>query len=237
MRGFVAVTLRLSLQGPSILLLATVVASCSPAPTGTASSRTTSTQPSTTTTTQSLRSVSWPSVTVPASVCPGLSQVVKLTPFTMTVTSGTIGSATIPAPAGHRFGTPDDLIQEYKTFYGSLGPGENVAALLVWCSNTGGTADGQIENSLVIYSWVSGQLTVLSTLTPQQQSGDGSHAPYFDGLAGGITISNGSITAKELFSGPQDAVCCPSGRATTVWKFNGHSFSPTTTVQVQPEGS
>jgi hypothetical protein len=88
----------------------------------------------------------------------------------MTGSTGTFGSATIPAPAGHSFGTPDDLIEEYQVFYGSLESGEDVAALSVWCSNTGGTADGQIENSLVIYTWASGRLTVLSTLTPPQLS-------------------------------------------------------------------
>jgi len=200
-----------------------------------ATTTTASTQPSTTTTTQSLRSVAWTNVTVPPEVCPGLSQPVKLK--ATTGLSGPFGSAIIPAPVGHQFGTPDDLIEEDHVLYGSLERGENVAALFVWCSNTGGTADGQIENSLVLYMWASGQLAVLSTLTPQQPSEDGTHAPYFDGSVGGIAISIGSITTKQLFSGPQDAVCCPSGRATTVWTFNGHTFSPSTTVQVQPAGT
>jgi hypothetical protein len=83
-----------------------------------------------------------------------------------------------------------------RDIYGSLGPGENVAALFVWCSNTGGTADGQIENSLVIYSWVSGRLTVLSTLTPQHQSKDGTHVAYFDGS----TVQNSSdVLSGEWF--------------------------------------
>jgi len=235
--------------------MAVLVASCGGSSASTHSSGTTSTHAPTTTasthapttttastqvqtaTTQSLQSVDWANVTVPAEVCPGLSQPVKLTATTETGNGGTLGSATLPAPVGHQFGTPDDLIEEDQVLYGSLEPGENVAALHVWCSNTGGTSDGQIENSLVVYTLLSGQLTVLSTLTPQQQSEDGTHAPYFDGSAGGITIENGSITTKELFSGPQDAVCCPSGRATTVWTFNGHAFSPSTTVQVQPSGA
>lgn len=164
-----------------------------------------------------------------------MSQPVKLE--AATDPSGTVGSATVPAPAGHQFGTPDDLIEEDQVVYGSLEPGETVAALSVWCSNTGGTSDGQIQNSLVVYTWLAGQLAVLSTLTPQQPSKAGTHVPYFDGSAGGVTITNGSITTKELFSGPQDAVCCPSGRATTFWTFNGHTFSPRTTVLVQPSGA
>jgi hypothetical protein len=221
-------------SGLGSAVIAVLFASCgggSPSP---HSSPTTSTQPATTTT-QSLQSVVWTNVTVPAEVCPGLSQ-----PVMLTSTSGLgapYGSATIPAPVGHQFGTPDDLIEEGGVFYGTLEPAENIAALYVWCSNTGGTADGQIQNSLVVYSGVSGQLSVLSTLTPPHLSDGGSHVPYFDESAGGITISTGSITTKEVFYGGQDATCCPSGRATTVWTFNGHAFSPSTTVQVQPVGT
>jgi len=151
--------------------------------------------------------------------------------------SGTHGSATDPAPAGHSFGTPDDLIDGGAIFYGPLESSENVAALYVWCSNTGGTADGQIQSSLVVYSWVSGQLSVLSTLTPQQPSYGGSHVPYFDESSGGVTISPGSIMARELFYGGQVETCCPSGRATTVWTFSGNTFSPRTTIQAEPAGS
>jgi hypothetical protein len=154
----------------------------------------------------------------------------------MTDSSGPYGSASVPAPAGHSFGTPDDLITEGPVFYGDLEPGENVAAVYVWCSNTGGTADGQIQNSLVLYRWTSGVLTVVSTLIPPQLS-VGVHAPYFDASTGGITISTGAVTTKVIFYGGQDSVCCGSGRATTVWSLNGQKFSPRTTVQVQPAGT
>lgn len=237
--------IRFSLQAFSILLVAILTASCGAARAGSsASNATTTTSPSstttlprssTTTTTQPLQSVDWTGVTVPPGVCPGLSQPVTLT--ASTVGTSTSGSATVPAPAGHQFGTPDVLIEESGVTYGELEPGESVAALSVWCSNTGGTADGQIQSSLVLYQWVSGRLTVLSTLTPQEQSSAGVHVPYFDASAGGTTISTGVITTKEVFYGPQDAVCCATGRATTIWAFDGHSFSPSTTVQVQPAGN
>jgi hypothetical protein len=233
--------IRLPWPASSLLLVAILAASCSPAQTGPSSSRvtattsrqpsSTSTQPSTTTTQPTLQSVAWTGVTVPPAVCPGLSQPVKLT--ATTGATGTFGSATVPVSPGHQVVTPDDLIVEYGVSYGELEPDENVAALDVWCSNTGGTADGQIQNSLVLYTWISGRLTVLSTLTPPQLS-KGVHAPSFDVSTGGITISTGAITTKELFFGAQDAVCCASGRATTVWTFNGHDFSPSTTIQVQP---
>jgi hypothetical protein len=230
-----SVALRRLLPGVLACIWVSLLAGCSPAqPRASATRATTTSTQASTTTTPSLQSVAWGNVTVPPEVCPGLSQPVKLT--AKTGSSGTSGSATIPAPPGHQFGTPDDFIQEYQTVFGTLGPGQNVAGLLVWCSNTGGTSDGDIENSLVLYSWVSGQLTVLSTLNPPQLSHNQIRAPYFDGSAGGVTISNGSISTREMFSGPQDAVCCPSGRATTVWTFSGHSFSPRTTVQSQPVG-
>lgn len=143
----------------------------------------------------------------------------------------------MPAPAGHSFGTPDDLIDEGPVFYGPLESSEDVAALNVWCSNTGGTADSQIQSSLVVYSRASGELSVLATLTPQQPSYGGSHVPYFDESSEGVTISPGSITARELFYGTQDETCCPSGRAETVWTFSGNTFSPSTAIQAEPAGT
>lgn len=107
----------------------------------------------------------------------------------------------------------------------------------MWCSNTGRTADSQIENSWVIYAEGPAPLSVLVTLTPQMASDTGDHVAYFDSTQGAITITGGSITAKELFYGSQDATCCPSGRATTVWAWNGHAFEPHTTVQAQPTGT
>jgi hypothetical protein len=242
----VAKRIRLSWYGASTLLVAVLVASCGTSPPGGGTSglttststrppTTTTTQPSATTTTQPLQSVAWDSVTVPPAVCPGLSQPVKLT--STPESTGPIGLATVPAPAGHQFGTPDVLIETSQEYYGDLEPGAPVAALSVWCSNTGGTADGQIQNSLVLYRWVAGQLAVLSTLTPPRLGSGGSHVAYFDGLTGGVTISSGAITAKELFYGPQDGTCCPSGRATTVWTFNGHTFSSGTSIQTEPVGT
>ena len=62
-------------------------------------------------------------------------------------------------------------------------------------------------------------------------SAGGSHAPYFDNAAGAVSISTGSIRTQELFYRSGDATCCPSGHATIVWSYNGHTFLPTTTVQ------
>lgn len=172
---------------------------------------------------------------MPPAVCPDLSQPVKLSPIT-TDSGRTIGSATIPAPAGLDTGTPDIVIDETAVFYGTLQHDLDVAAVYVWCTNTGGTADGEIQSSLVIYKAIADEPVVVSTLTPQQPSSpDGHHVAYFDGSA--VTISGSTITAQELWYGSQDATCCPSGRATTVWTFNGSSFSPRTSIDARPVGT
>jgi hypothetical protein len=123
-------------------------------------------------------------------------------------------------------------------FYGDLfGSGLDVAALDVFCSNTGGTADGQIQDSWVIFTDTTGTLQTLATLTPQQRSTTGDHVPIFTAEPGGIEIQPGKITVKEGWYGPNDDTCCPTGLATTVWTFANGRFAPSTTVQVNPKGS
>ena len=173
--------------------------------------------------------------TVPPGVCPDLAQPVTLAPTQ--IHGVTYGSATIPSPPGLDAGTPNITISASEPLYGSLEPGKYVEALNVWCSNTGRTADGQIENSWVIYAEGPAPQSVLGTLTPQMASDTGDHVAYFDSTQGAITITGGSITTKELFYGSQDATCCPSGRAATVWAWNGRAFEPHTTVQAQPTGT
>lgn len=217
-----------------------VLAGCGrPQATGRTTTTTTGTPttmaPTTTTTKAAtpLQTVSWGAVTVPASVCPDLSHSVTLSQSA----GATFGSATIPAPAGLDAGTPDVLIEETDVFYGTIQPDREVAALYVWCTNTGGTADGQIQNSLVIYEAAPGGPQAIATLTPRQRSVPGTHVPYFAASPSGVVIGTGSITTQEVWYGPKDPTCCPTGRSTTVWTFDGSSFSPSTTTQVQPEGS
>lgn len=204
-----------------------------PGAAGKATTSTTTGEPATTTT--ALQSFRWADMTVPPGVCPHLSQPVKLSPIT--ADSGrTIGSATIPAPAGLDLGISDVVIDETAVYYGTLSRGLDVAAVYVWCTNTGGTADGQIQSSLVVYRAAGGQPSLVATLTPQQPSApDGHHVAFFDGS--GVAISGTTITTKELWYGGQDATCCPSGRATTVWTFDGSSFSPQTTIDARPTGT
>jgi len=149
------------------------------------------------------------------------------------------GTATIPTPAGVNAGTPQvDVSESASVVYGDLfGTGQDVAALNVWCANTGGTADGQVQNSWVIFTDMARTLETLTTLTPQQHSTAGSHVPFFDSDPGGIQIQPGHITVREAWYGQSDGTCCPTGQATTVWTFTRGAFTPVTTVQAYPKGS
>lgn len=173
-------------------------------------------------------SVDWDDIEVPGLVC-DTSQPIQLSQ----------GKATIPTPAAVNAGTPQvDIFEWSSVVYGNLyGTGQNVAALDVWCSNTGGTADGQLQDSWVIFADGSGTLRTLAVLTPQQPSVAGFHVPIFGTEPGYIEIQPGQITVKEAWYGPNDATCCPSGQATTVWRVNGGTFTPTTKVQNPPKGT
>jgi hypothetical protein len=192
---------------------------------------TTSTSTSTTSTTTvpvAFASVDWDDIEVPGLVC-DTSQAIQLSQ----------GKATIPTPVGVNAGTPQvDIFEWSSVVYGNLyGTGQNVAALDVWCSNTGGTADGQVQDSWVIFADRSGTLRTLAVLTPQQPSVAGFHVAIFGNEPGDIEIQPGQITVHEGWYGPNDETCCPTGLATTVWMVNGGTFTPHTTVQNPPKGS
>lgn len=106
------------------------------------------------------------------------------------------------------------------------------AAVNVWCTNTGGTAEGQIRNSWVIFSGTVGTVHALGVLLPRQPTtAKAPHVPYFDATPGGITIRPHKVTVHELWYSANDATCRPSIRATTVWAYVDGTFSPRTTVR------
>ena len=130
-----------------------------------------------------------------------------------------------------------DISASLPLVYGDLyGTGRDVAALNVFCATTGGTADGQFQDSWVIFADNAGTLEVLTTLTPQQPSAAGSHVPILSSEQGGIVIEPGKITVQEGWYGQNDFTCCPTGQATTVWTFSGGAFTPAATVQAYPKG-
>jgi hypothetical protein len=121
-------------------------------------------------------------------------------------------------------------VTEAGPAYGNLGNGQHVAALQVWCSNQGGTAAGELAEGLVVFSGSGGHLHVLGTLTPQFRPHAGHvHIPF-------VTVKSigaEKIVTTEFFYTGSDADCCPSGRASTTWHWNGHSFKPGRTTIIR----
>src|ERR1035437_3418035 len=153
----------------AVLAMTAVFAGCSSRPSshptasaGPASPSSAATKSTTTTSAPSIpiHSVDWGDVTVPGAVCDA-RQAIKLN----------AGKATINTPPGVVAGTPSVIIEESGVTYGNLsGTGQDDAAVNVWCTNTGGTADGQIADSWVIFTAHVGSLRVIGTLVPQQPS-------------------------------------------------------------------
>ncbi len=105
--------------------------------------------------------------------------------------------------------------------FGDLaGSGEDDAGLNVNCNNGGGTADGALLYSWVIFNGRGGRLSVVGIVTPQVQP----HEVLPTILT--IAIAPGKITAHEYFYGPDDATCCATGRATTTWAYADGALRP-----------
>jgi hypothetical protein len=121
-------------------------------------------------------------------------------------------------------------VSETGPAYGNLGNGQRVAALQVWCSNQGGTAAGELAEGLVVFSGAGGRLHVLGTLTPQYRPHPRHvHIPF----VAVKSIGAERIVTTEFFYTGSDADCCPSGRASTTWHWNGHSFKPGRTTIIR----
>ena len=108
--------------------------------------------------------------------------------------------------------------------------GGDDAGLAVNCNNGGGTADGVLLYTWVIFSGRRGRLSVVGTVTPQVQP-SGELPTEIE-----IAIKPGKITASEFFYGPADETCCSSGRATTIWTYAHRTLLPgTPTITKRPK--
>ena len=152
-------------------------------------------------------SVNWGDVTIPGQLCK---------------VSGPIRLHNGRAFVRHSgFGMALDVF-ELAVTRGSLGHGLQVAALQIWCNNTGGTADGQLAEGIMVFDSPGGHAHLLGTLTPQHMTAM-VHIPYI--IVNHIEAT-GHIAVTEYFYNPANATCCPSGRATTIWKWTGRTFIP-----------
>lgn len=170
--------------------------------------------------TSDLRRLDWSKVRLPGAVC-GSSRAIPL----------------------HKFGAlihPDvDLLWWNVVGASVLGRqpvfgGQNEAAFTVLCQNDGGTADGQLAFSVVVFQAKGRTLRVLGILRPNAPLN-----PYLDHtpLVGFPKFRGNEISVRETWYGAHDGTCCGSGRAKTVWTYRRGSFHPRTTIIQRPWAS
>lgn len=166
---------------------------------------------------QAIRTVDWNSTGVPASICGGAGFV------TLHGGDGLVSSALWPDAwqGGDPAVLPNQVAISVSPVveYGDVdGDGYEDAAVSIWCTNGGGTAAGQLTNGLALFSDATGDLELLGTISTSRPTT--SHVPYFSSTH----IARGSVTVTERWYGPVDGTCCPTGRARTVWTYNGQGF-------------
>jgi hypothetical protein len=158
--------------------------------------------------TLSAHSVNWGDVTIPGHLCKVNGQIHLHN-----------GNATVRHSG---FGMALDVLTTTVT-HGYLAHGLPVTALQVWCDNTGGTADGQLTEGIFVFDSPGGHPHLLGTLTPQLKGNPMLHIPY---IAVNHIESSGHVAVTEYFYNAANATCCPTGRATTLWKWTGRTFIP-----------
>lgn len=152
--------------------------------------------------------VNWGDVTIPGQLCKVSGQI-KLHN----------GSAFVRHSG---FGMALDVLTTTVT-HGYLAHGLPVTALQIWCDNTGGTADGQLAEGIFVFDSPGGHAHLLGSLTPQHKTSAMVHIPY---IAVNRIETTGHVAVTEYFYNLANATCCPSGRATTLWKWTGRTFIP-----------
>lgn len=79
---------------------------------------------------------------------------------------------------------------------------------------------------MVIFTATGKSLKVIGTVTSRQPPTPNVHVP----LLGPVMIRPGRIIVPEYWYGTRDRNCCPSGRATTVWRYANGVLRPETTI-------
>jgi hypothetical protein len=158
--------------------------------------------------TLSAHSVNWGDVTIPGQLCKVNGQIKLHNGGAFVRHSG--------------FGMALDVLTTTVT-HGYLAHGLPVTALQVWCDNTGGTADGQLAEGIMVFDSPGGHAHLLGTLTPQHKTSALVHIPY---VAVNRIETTGHVAVTEYFYNAANATCCPTGRATTLWKWTGRTFIP-----------
>jgi hypothetical protein len=170
--------------------------------------------------TTDLHSVDWSNVTLPGATC-GADEPIRLRHGEAAVYS--VGHPWWPAVVVDTGRAVDEHV-----YYGDLtGDGHDEAALDVVCSNGGGTADGQLAFSSVIFTAVGHSLRVIGIVTPRQPLNPNMpHVP----IVGKVKLERGRLISSEYWYGRRDGTCCASGRATTTWSYTDGKLRPARTI-------
>ena len=118
-----------------------------------------------------------------------------------------------------------------RVVYGDVnGDDKDEAAVGVYCSNGGGTADGILAYARVIYTAAGKTPRVLGVIRPRARSAPGTLPP----LVQVTRMDRGKVRVSEAFYGRDDGTCCPSGRATTTWALVKGKLVPRMTKITRP---
>jgi hypothetical protein len=159
-----------------------------------------------------LRNVHWRSIQVPGVACYRASPI-QLHGGQALLPDPIRGNPVDPGGTGPKF---DQVIDGFaKVKYGDLERNRPIAAVILSCNNNGGTADGALLYSVVIYEGWAGKLRALGLITPRIQS-----AQELPTLLEVRSIGRSDVVVAEAFYGPHDGTCCPSGEAVTTWHFS-----------------
>jgi hypothetical protein len=139
--------------------------------------------------------------------------------------------------------------------------GQDDAYYRVDCNNTGGTGEGvfayaivvigatpSLSDSVILYGKRPPPQRLLGIVTPQQpenqaaSQGDAFHPALIGGVEMVMRGANqhhaDRLVVQEEWYGPADpSSCCPSGRATSIWRYTSGHLSPVrTVVDIPPAG-
>jgi hypothetical protein len=150
-----------------------------------------------------LHHVNWTEATLPGRVC-GVPHRIHLRG----------GKALVRSPRWPNLRRIEVAAGWNPVVYGDLdGDGSDEAALGVFCSNGGGTADSVLAYAQVVYHAGTSSALAVGVLTPRWQP------KHVLPTLLTVVLRRGRVIGREAFYGPRDGTCCPSGRAKTVWKY------------------
>jgi hypothetical protein len=115
--------------------------------------------------------------------------------------------------------------------YGTF-DGKPAAAVNVGCTNGGGTADGYMAYADVIFAaHQDAAPAVIAIVRPHIRPWGSTQLASLLG----VSFRGHDIVSHEVFYGGSDGTCCPSGRATSIWKISdGRLVRIRTTITREP---